>query len=305
MDIKNNFSNFLNVNDSLGKNIILPLKQCLDSLHIYYKDSYRFKSVDSVKIKIQKKKIDNPDYLMQDFFGCKFIFYFRDDVELCEELINSLYIVDNVSKNEIEDVEEFSPERLNYVCKLPDDHDIDENIFKQYSIDRTFEIQLRTIFSEGWLEVEHDLRYKEIDNPESSWNKYKDLTRVLIGLNATLQNCDWTMLSLLDKMAYNNYKHKEWNYMIKNKFHLHITDNTINEKITDFLNNNNDKAKIIFRCNRKKILQSFPTLLPVNIDNLIYITCLREKIRTDFEIPNFIKNSFKEHQKIKELGNTN
>ena len=293
--MKNDFDNFPSYfSDAVGKNIISPLKQRLDSLHIYYKETNRFKSVESLKNKISKKIEHNPDYLMQDVFGCRFIFYFRDDVELCESLINSIYTVDSISKNESTNIEEFSPERLNYVCKLPIDHQIDESIFSNYSIDKTFEIQLRTIFSEGWLEVEHDLRYKEKESPDSSWNKYKDLTRVLIGLSATLQNCDWTMLSLLDKMAYTNYKNSEWNYMIKNKFHLQITDHSIDSEIADFLSKNKEIAKRIFRSNRKKILNAYPSGIPMNINNLVYVTCLEEGIETDFKIPIQIKNQYEE-----------
>lgn len=292
--MKNDFQFFPTISDAVGKNIIYPLKQRLDSLHIYYKETNRFKSVESIENKISKKIAANPDYLMQDMFGCRFIFYFRDDVELCESLIKSIYIVDNISKSKTNNIEEFSPERLNYVCKLPENHQIEETIFTDYSIDRTFEIQLRTVFSEGWLEIEHDLRYKEKDVPDSSWKKYIDLTRVLIGLSATLQNCDWTMLSLMDKMAYTNYKNAEWNYMIKNKFHLQITDHSIDSEIAEFLSKNKGIAKIIFRSNRKKILKVFPSGLPMNINNLIYITCLEEGVKTDFAIPIPIKKQYKE-----------
>ncbi|MBK7959276.1 MAG: hypothetical protein IPK03_14995 [Bacteroidetes bacterium] len=30
-------------------------------------------------------------------------------------------------------------------------------------VDSTFEVQLRTILSEGWHEIDHDLRYKSIN----------------------------------------------------------------------------------------------------------------------------------------------
>ncbi len=292
--MNNKFQNFPTISEAVGKNIIYPLKQRLDSLHIYYKETNRFKSVESLDIKLSKKISTNPDYLIQDLFGCRFIFYFRDDVELCESLIKSIYTVDGVSKNETNNIEEFSPERLNYVCKLPKDHQIEETLFTEYPIDKTFEIQLRTIFSEGWLEIEHDLRYKEKDIPDSSWIKYTDLTRVLIGLSATLQNCDWTMLSLIDKMAYTNYKNSEWNYMIKNKFHLQITDHSIDSEIVNFLSKNKEIAKKIFRSNRKKILNAYPSGIPMNINNLIYVTCLEEGIETDFKIPIPIKNQYEE-----------
>lgn len=61
----------------------------------------------------------------------------------------------------------FMPTRLNLIFRM-DDFCSRElvNVLKDIDgidsslIDCTYEIQLRTVLSEGWHEVEHDLRYK-------------------------------------------------------------------------------------------------------------------------------------------------
>ncbi|WP_202796549.1 hypothetical protein, partial [Thermophagus xiamenensis] len=59
-------------------------------------------------------------------------------------------------------------------------------------IDNTFEVQLRTILSEGWHEVDHSLRYKCKDD----WKDYPDQERLLNGIYAALETNDSTLKSL-------------------------------------------------------------------------------------------------------------
>lgn len=42
-------------------------------------------------------------------------------------------------------------------------------------IDDTFEIQIKTMFFEGWHEIEHDMRYKG----EELWKNYKAFLVIL------------------------------------------------------------------------------------------------------------------------------
>ena len=61
--------------------------------------------------------------------------------------------------------EEFKPTKLNGVCRLPEylRSEISTETWDMY-IDDTFEIQIKTMFFEGWHEIEHDMRYKDIQN---------------------------------------------------------------------------------------------------------------------------------------------
>lgn len=69
-------------------------------------------------------------------------------------------------------------------------------------IDETYEIQIRTILSEGWHEVEHDLRYK----CKEEWNNFQEESRLLNGIYATLESSEWAMLTLFEKLSYSQYK---------------------------------------------------------------------------------------------------
>ena len=71
-------------------------------------------------------------------------------------------------------------------------------------IDNTYEVQIRTILSEGWHEVEHDLRYK----CKEEWNEFKEESRLLNGIYATLESSEWSMLTLFDRLSYSQYKNK-------------------------------------------------------------------------------------------------
>ncbi|MFV0581334.1 MAG: hypothetical protein ACK5N4_04745 [Parabacteroides gordonii] len=64
------------------------------------------------------------------------------------------------------DIANFNPERINMVCRLQNEQLKEFNTWKnRYNesfkrIDSTFEIQVRTTLSEGWHEIEHNMRYK-------------------------------------------------------------------------------------------------------------------------------------------------
>lgn len=184
---------------SVIKSLEKELKSYLDKCGLFYKVFSRIKSSKSVYDKLDnraKKGIQN--YKMQDLIGIRIVLYFKSDIKLCEKLINQHFNVLDISKDE-ELTDKFCPQRINYVCSLPEDvvNEFDPIIWT-YPIDKSFEVQIRTIFSEGWHEIEHDFRYKCL----SDWDKNEDLSRTLNGIFATLDNCDWTILSLLTEVAY-------------------------------------------------------------------------------------------------------
>ena len=99
---------------------------------------------------------------MQDLFGIRIAVYFQDDQALCRRIIEDRFSVVSITEDR-PDADTFeAPTRLNFICKLPMScrQELPSAIYDHYPIDTTVEIQLRTVFSEGWHEVEHDLRYK-------------------------------------------------------------------------------------------------------------------------------------------------
>lgn len=233
---------------------------------------FRLKSAQSIS-----KKLIRKDYLegklIQDFIGIRIALYFPDDLPIVINLLRNMFPLDNkdIDSN---DEETFRPKRLNLVFKLKDDQQriFREAVTRQFnkSIDSTFEVQIRTILSEGWHEVEHDLRYK----CREDWANHKDLSRALNGIYATLETSEWAMLNLFNDLAYRHYKEKEWEPMLRNKFRLKIQGNSLSEKIISYFDSNISIAKEIYKTDRAKFISRLSKsrlALPFTYDNLVFV----------------------------------
>lgn len=265
-----------NISGSVTRDFEKMVKKLLDKCGLYYKCFCRVKSYKSVSEKITNRRLQGKDdYKLQDLIGLRIVVYFKRDIPLCERLIQKNFQVDNISKDREKD-EIFKPQRINYVCKIPDELmlNFDSMLWKQ-SIDDTFEIQIRTIFSEGWHEIEHDFRYK----CEDEWKESLDLSRTLNGVFATLENCDWTIENLLRELAYKHYKNKEWIPMLKNILKMRIIDEGNMEKIVDCFNRDNTIAKMFLRMNREEFLvfiSDSENTLPMKLSTIVYLVNLVE-----------------------------
>ena len=58
------------------------------------------------------------------------------------------------------------------------------------------------------------MRYKH----KEEWDQHYELSRELNGIYATLEICDRSMVNLLERLAYRNYKSMQIEAMIRNKF---------------------------------------------------------------------------------------
>lgn len=232
----------------------------------------RMKSRESIKQKIEKKAVEK--YLamnvkMQDLIGIRIVLYFKDDIDICIDILNNIYKMNNYEHDKF-NTETFKPQRINYVFEIPDElNGIDQKIQKLCYIDNTFEVQIRTIFSEGWHEVEHDIRYKYL----TDWKHEEGLSRELNGIFAVLEMCDNNIIAVCNDMAYCKYKQHKWDAMIRNKFRLKFQHTPIKKEIKQLLDNNAiDFGKEIFRFDRKSLIQLFyQTHLPKTYDNVIYL----------------------------------
>jgi len=208
---------------------------------------------------------------MQDLIGVRIVLYFKDDVEVCTSIISQTFQVVEIVKDK-ELIDTFHPVRLNLVCNMPDSvvREFDPAIWR-YPVDKTFEIQVRTIFSEGWHEIEHDLRYKR----KGDWENFPALERNLNGIFAVLETCDWSILKILDELAYEKYKSHEWEPMLRNHFRLRMDHRSMDQNIISLLDSDPELAKGIFRADRSELLlflskNDIPSL-PKTINNIVYI----------------------------------
>lgn len=272
------------------------LEQKIFNAGVYFRLFSRLKTEISITEKLKRKKDEHNDdtYKMQDYIGFRIVLYFREDIEICEEILSSNYkkVSSQIDK---QDTTSFQPQRINYVFELPQGQRYLIPSHLKDKVEETFEVQLRTIFSEGWHEVEHDLRYKCKD----SWNQYVEEARTLNGILATLENCDWAITKLFDDLAYKNYKNKEWVEMIQNKFRIHLTDKIISEEIKNYLDNNKDVAKKIFKSNRYKVIKGLSGNIPFSCESIIYYIFLLESIDSPIEIPAILKDVFYKNSQIK------
>lgn len=275
------------------KEIVSDLEAVLNQCGIMYHIFSRAKSELSTKNKLEQKaetyKIEGKK--MQDLLALRITLYFTDDVELVHDYLKNMPNFESESVDAAE-VDKFCPKRLNLVMRVPeslrgDMQVVINNTICPDLIDDTYEIQIRTILSEGWHEVEHDLRYKCKDD----WTEYMEESRLLNGIYATLESSEWSMLTLFDRLAYAQYKKGAWDAMMRNKMRLRFADRCLSLEIQQFLSNNTDIAKKIFRTKRSKILKAVMEKkfsYPLTYDTVLHLLNhieVKNKELANFEIP--------------------
>lgn len=261
------------ISHSIAQELERDISIHFDKCGIFYRIFSRCKSADSTVHKIEIKEIEyeKKNKKMQDLLGIRLVLYFKDDIDLCIKIIENNFQILEIVRDE-EKSEEFRPMRLNIVCRMPNKIvDYFAPDIWDFPIDKTFEIQIRTIFSEGWHEVEHDLRYKH----KEKWIEHAELSRNLNGIFATLETCDWAILNVLDQLTYQKYKVKDWDSMLRNHLRIRMDNNNLSAQIVDLFNENHLLAKEFYKVDRKQLLLSLsePTThtLPKNIDNIVFL----------------------------------
>ena len=197
-----------------------------------------------------------------------------DDVPICKELLKETYsIIEKDSHEDIPKVNEFNPIRMNYVCRMPEkiSSAFPPELWEKYRIDKTFEVQVRTTFSEGWHEVDHDVRYKH----KEEWEEHYEFSRELNGIYATLEICDRSMVNLLERLAYKNYKNMQIEAMLRNKFRLRFENPVLSVPLMEFLQKDQDLVKKLYRADREEPILFFASSLsdgiPLTVDNLVLV----------------------------------
>lgn len=273
------------------KEIVADIESVLNKCGIMYHVFYRTKSAMSIDSKLKNKGAEYREKgkKMQDLLALRITLYFTDDVEIIHNYLKNQPNFDSESVDESE-VDKFCPKRLNLVMRVQEKHSQDMKAARQETnyedlIDDTYEIQIRTILSEGWHEVEHDLRYK----CKNEWDDFKEESRLLNGIYATLENSEWAMLTLFDRLSYLQYKNKAWNSMLRNKMRVRFADKGLSEEICTYLSNNTETAKLLFRANRSVILKSIMEKgfsYPLTYDTVLHLINhikVKDKILAKYE----------------------
>lgn len=277
----------------------------LDKIGLLYRIFVRTKDEKSLNEKVDRKNKQGDPYekigkKVQDIIGVRIVTYFKDDIEVVKEILNEKF---NFIDEEIDelDLTVFKPKRTNIICELePFQIEILKEVIKVSTnenyvfIDHTFELQLRTMLSEGWHEIDHSLRYK----CKNDWEKHKESERLLNGIYASLETNDIALKNLFNELSYQHFKSKNWEALLRNKFRLNFQLSNLSKELIKILNDDNSIGKKILRTDRASFLLKLAQSdfsLPVNFNNLIYL--LNYLIIDNKEIlnitPGIIKNSQK------------
>ncbi len=232
----------------------------------------RAKTPQSMQAKLDRHpgKYTPDGKLIQDSIGVRVMLYFNDDVELAKMvLLDTFELVELVE--DAPNASEFGPTRLNMVFRLAEHESLAlRSYYRCDCVDGTFEIQVRTILSEGWHEVEHDLRYKH----QEDWGRSPGLSRTLNGILATLETCDWTMLKLFEEKALAHFRAHEWLAMLRSKLRLRMTDDPISAELQSLLESDDRLANEIFLVDRRRLVRAVAKAdldLPLTPDNVLHL----------------------------------
>ncbi|UBM60766.1 RelA/SpoT domain-containing protein [Marinilongibacter aquaticus] len=286
----------------IEKDICSKICDRLDKVGLLYRIFSRVKDSNSIAEKIERKKAEGEPYSkdgkkMQDIIGVRIVTYFHDDVNLVREILSDVY---KCVDEEIDKVEPtvFKPKRTNIICSFDEKQKGTFNevakVTNRESLqltDHTFELQLRTILSEGWHEIDHSLRYKSKDE----WKNHSEKERLLNGIYANLEVNDLAMKSLFSELAYQHFKEKNWEGMLRNRYRLKFQLFKLKEELKHILNEHPKVAKQLFKVDRHDVISKLSKLefsLPINFNNMVYFINHIELKNEDIAnlTPDLIKN---------------
>ena len=257
------------VEQDLKRIISDRLEQC----GMYYRVFSRIKTAGSMAHKFETKEYGEGRKKLQDLVGVRVNLYFDDDVDICRNIMENTFDVIDWSTSEMND-EEFKPTKLNGVCRLPAylRSEISPETWKM-CIDDTFEIQIKTMFFEGWHEIEHDMRYKG----EEIWKNYSGFSRYFNSILATLELCDKSMVTLFEDLGHSLYKSGRWSDMIKSHFRLKLGEASLYPEVEQVLNEDLDLqvenlAKRMYKASRQTLVEQLlkrSRRVPINVNTII------------------------------------
>lgn len=289
-----------NIPLATGKEVEKRITDLLNSSGIMFHMFGRIKSKESIlkkmKVKAENKYI-REGKKMQDVIGIRIVLYFFDDIDNCIRLLNKTFMVVD-KQHDNPDPEVFKPIRINYVFKIPEDISfLPEAEANQCLIDQTFEVQIRSIFSEGWHEVEHDLRYKH----QNDWKSVDQLSRYFNGILAVLETCDNNIISVCNALAEVKYKEKDWESMLRNHFRLRFQDVSLSEGLLETLNSDNEFSSKLYQYSRADLMEMFSkTKVPRTYNNAIYLINLDfiKNLQVEAETPSHIIKQYESFMSI-------
>jgi putative GTP pyrophosphokinase len=172
--------------------------------------SHRCKTLNSFKLKVEKKGSYLSIGQITDLAGIHLITHYEDDVDKVAQIIESEFNVDrenSIDKRQAIEPEKFGYLSLHYVVSLKPDR----TELKEY---RSFlgmkaEIQIRSLLQHTWAEIEHDTGYKsDVEVPRHIRRRFSRLAGLLeladqefIGIRGALEQYSESVASQLSEAA--------------------------------------------------------------------------------------------------------
>ena len=267
----------ININ-RLIRSLTESLEEDLIKTGVFYRIFYRAKSVKSLTKKLEivnadgSKKYNGQEKFLRDLIGIRINLYFVDDLEILLNFFKTKY--QSFFLEEAVDVNndtEFKPTRVNLIFALPEHLKTEfRAIVPEVEIDATFELQMRTIFSEGWHEVEHDFRYKCQDD----WVSHTSLSRTFNGMLAALETHEWGIIKVFEALAYSHYKDQNHSAMIRMKLRIRTEDLEISDELLTVIVGAGSFIKDFFKLERQILIDFLLTQdvrVPFTLDNLVFL----------------------------------
>lgn len=268
--------------NELCEHITNAITEILTSCGLYFRIFSRVKSVESIAAKLFRGKygtLNNPKKI-QDLIGLRVILYYYDDLSICRDIMERTFqMIDEWSRNFFES-DEFRATKINGVFKYPEEY---FNLYKKelwtLPIDTTFEMQFRTVFFEGWHEIEHDMRYKSRISDDQFWKGSEELSRMLNCILANLELSDWSLVKLFEELSYNHYKNMNWELMLKSHFRIKIEDSShLHPDIIAIFNQDKEIAKQFYKCPRIILIRELLKLDNPEINYNLIIKLINNKL---------------------------
>jgi ppGpp synthetase/RelA/SpoT-type nucleotidyltranferase len=260
------------------KNLTELIEKDLGASGLFYRIFSRVKSPKSLKKKLGTTdesgnvKYDGLSKSLRDIIGIRINLYFVDDQKILLKYLKEKYRAQFLEEAvDILTDTEFRPSRVNMIFRLPQEFQQEfRSVIPDIRVDATFELQLRTVFSEGWHEVEHDFRYKCPDD----WKSYTGLSRTFNGMLAAVETHEWGMIKLFEELSYSHYKSANYSAMIRMHLRIRIEDNLLSEDLSECIGQEGPFIKDFFKLERGILIDFLlkqSLSLPFTVDNLLYL----------------------------------
>lgn len=245
------------VPDVIRVDLLSIIEEKLKKAGFYYRIAYRVKAVDSMVDKLLYKDYrrpgtENEDKKMQDLIGIRIMLYFTDDVDICMNLLDTLFAEPGVWETTENNEYEFKAMKVNGIFRLPAylSKTIVNPLLADY-VDDTFEVQVRTNSFEGWHEIEHDLRYKG-----SAFGIGNEaLARKMNSILATLELCDDSIVKLLEDLGHQHYKDHKWGDMVRCHYRVKFDNEPLHPAIQAVFDADTELAKQFFKFDRSRVVR--------------------------------------------------